>query len=72
MSGLFAWLKLLGIILVVASLWRLRAATTTSVRGLFRWHPIWEQKDDFTKAGWLMWLSGWTILVVVLFVQLLD
>lgn len=58
------WLHLVAGVALFLALWFREAPVPKTARDLFRWRPIWKQRADFTRVGWLLWLGGWTMLLV--------
>ena len=61
--------RLVGALSVFLALWQRKAAPATTIGEMFKWHPIWKQRDDFTRGGWIMWVSGWSLLVVYMVIM---
>ena len=37
--------------------------------GVFRLRPIWRQREDFSSVGWVLWVTGISLLFVYLFLH---
>lgn len=61
---LIKWLHLLAGLCLVLAWSRRKVWVATSLDGLFTWRPIWRQREDFSRAGWYLWLVGWLMLSV--------
>jgi hypothetical protein len=57
--------------LCAAIFFRTPDAPKPSLRGTFRFHPIWRQTGDFKPVGWTLWLFGLSFGSAVLVLQLL-
>jgi len=69
MNSALVWLQLTGAILVFMALFFRQTSAQAGNRRMYKWHPIWKQKNDFTVFGWIMWVGGWVILVPTFFLQ---